>query len=175
MPNREVIELDGGDSSSDWMSLLKDLKKESRGAKPEAKKEKTVEELAEERKLARARYEKLCKTPSMRMEQADMMVLSEFSEIIASVNQAGKLVGRLQSRFPDYINERMIHVCRENLKETATVMLKEFHTLRHGRQQKKYDKRCICRKCHNIFMVPLPGDGICDECRASQTPRSAPY
>lgn len=53
------------------------------------------------------------------------------------------------------------------------VMLKEFHALRHGQQQKKYDKRNICCGCHSVFMVPLPADGMCDECRAYKTSKAS--
>lgn len=121
------------------------------------------------------RYEQLCKLPSMQMERADMDVMVEFSEVIALVNKAGRSATKLRDNHPYALPEHITNMIRNNLKETATVMLRELHIMRNGRAKKTYEKKFVCKSCHSVFMVPLPGDGICDECRAGMTPRSSPY
>jgi hypothetical protein len=131
--------------------------------------------LADSTERPLSKYEELIRTPSMKMEKADLGVITEFSQVIGAVNVAARALDDLDKRHPDQIPERMINLCRDNLRETGQVMLRELQALRHGRVQKKYDKRCVCVQCHSVFMVPLPADGICDACRASMVPRSAPY
>ncbi len=120
------------------------------------------------------RYEQLCKLPSMPMEQDDKKVMVEFSGVIAKVNEAGKAFSQLRHQFPELIPPHLQSALRENLRETSTVMLRELHNMRNGRQQKKYDNRYICKRCHSVFMIPLPSDRLCDECRASDTATAAP-
>lgn len=199
LPFREEIKMDDGDSASNWMELLNELKdskrEEAPGPQPtpptpvdvpDEPRGRTVEvditpdmeddtAKVDEQQRRRDRYQELCREPSMNIQKADMMVMSEFSDIIAEVNKAGKDLTRLRSEFEGVIQPRILNTCVENLKETATVMLREFHNMRHGRQEKKYDKRYVCVNCHQVFMVPLPGDRICDECRAGMTPRNSPY
>jgi hypothetical protein len=117
------------------------------------------------------RYEELCRKPSMSLEAGDVSVMTDLSEIIARVNEAARYVERLQKEHPNFMPERFLNLWINNLRDTSQVMMREFHALRNGRQQKKYDKRCICAKCNGVFLTVLPG-GVCDECRASK--RSAP-
>ncbi|MCC7391855.1 hypothetical protein IT571_05800, partial [Candidatus Sumerlaeota bacterium] len=71
----------------------------------------------------------------------------------------------------DYFPERLFKTWTDNLKETSTVMMKELHEMRHGRQQKKYDKRYVCSTCSCVFMVPLGPDQVCDACKAARVPK----
>lgn len=184
-PFGREIKLETGDSASDWMALLSELRgTKEEGGEPEEQREKGGEVKLEESKppvemeekeKRRSRYEELCRTPSISMKQTDMLVMSEFSEIIGQVNKAGKALNTLRKQHPGLVQDRLAETCVENLKETSQVMLREFHSMRHGREQKKYDKRCVCVNCHGVFMTPLPSDRICDECRAGQTPSAAPY
>ncbi len=195
-PFRHEIRLGGQDSASDWMSLLGELretpekpsssaKKKDEGGdsdreakaehKSDAGEETRASEDSDRRRRARARYEELCNKPSMKIERADMMVMSEFSDIIGDINKLGKILTRLRDKYPEYLRLRQHQTCIDNLKETSQVMLHEFHNLRHGRSEKKYDKRYVCVNCHQVFMVPLPPDRVCDECRAERTPTNAPY
>jgi hypothetical protein len=122
-----------------------------------------------------SKYEELIRTPSMKMERADLGVMTEFSQIIALVSNAARAADAVEKKHPGQVPERLIRLWRDNLRETSTVMLRELHAMRNGRQQKKYDKRCVCVECHSVFMVPLPGDGVCDACRAAKAPRTGPY
>lgn len=118
-----------------------------------------------------SRYEEMIRAPSLTMNKEDINAITEFSEMIAKVNAAQRSLEKLRTAHPELFNERMYSGWTANLKETGMIMLKEFHALRNGRQQKKYDKRFVCSKCHSVFMVPLPPEGLCDECKGSKTPR----
>lgn len=165
---------EGGDNTGTFRRLEKELEREQ-GDMEEESCVKARERAEEVRQRQRSRYEQLAKQSSMQLEQGDMQVLMQFSSVIAKVNEAGQALNKLRERHGEELPPHIINGLRENLKETSTVMLKELHALRNGRQQKKYDKRCICRLCHSVFMVPLPPDGICDECRAATTNRSTRY
>ncbi len=119
-----------------------------------------------ERARRLARYEELCKRSSVKIKPEDLAVLSEYSKVIGAVSTAELRLRQLVETYPDRLPEHLKKTCANNLKETVMVMLNEFHQLRNGASQKKYDKRQVCRKCHNVFLVALPKDGICDECRA---------
>lgn len=121
-----------------------------------------------------SRYEELCKKKTMAMDPGDFEVFDELSDVLSCVNSALNKLKAWEKKHPYLVAPNILRMWEDNLKETSTVMLREFHQLRNGRQQKQYDKRFVCSKCHAVFMSPLP-NGICDECRASEAPRSAPY
>jgi hypothetical protein len=121
------------------------------------------------------KYEELCRTRSLTIGKADVGVIAEFSQVIAAMNEVQRQLDKVLKTHPEHIPERLANLVRENMRESAQTMLKELHAMRNGRVQKKYDKRCICTVCHSVFLVPLPADNICDACRASSVPRSAPY
>lgn len=127
------------------------------------------------REARMSRYEELCKKPSMTVKSGDLQVMTQLSDILCAIHRA---VGKLQNfekRHGDAIPLRKYRLWEDNLRETATIMLHEFHALRHGKENKTYSKRQVCRICNNVFMVALP-DGICDECRSKQhTPKSGEY
>ncbi|MEO8376044.1 MAG: hypothetical protein ABI579_00100 [Candidatus Sumerlaeota bacterium] len=118
-----------------------------------------------------SRYDEIRKSSSMKMGAADLTVIVAFSDLIAKVNFAGKAINELRRQHPDFFPDRLFKTWTDNLKETSTVMMKELHAMRNGRQQKKYDKRCICSECSGVFMVPLGPDQTCDACKAAKVPK----
>lgn len=130
---------------------------------------------SQKRREGMKRYEELCKTPSMQIDREDLKVIDELSEILSSVNSAVSQLKRFEMKHPYLIAPNVFRVWEDNLKETATIMFREFHNLRNGKKKKTYDKRYVCNVCHSVFMVPLP-EGICDECRSRKASEgSAPY
>lgn len=119
------------------------------------------------------RYEQLCRQRSVSIESNDVEIMTELSEIISHVNEIARLIERLDKEYNGYVPQRFVDMWSQNLKETSMVMLKEFHALRNGQQQKKYDRRNVCCCCHSVFMVALPADGLCDECRAYKTTKGS--
>jgi hypothetical protein len=117
-----------------------------------------------------ARYEALCKKPSIALKGGDIRVIDEMSEILCSVNVASALIGKFVQKHPQAVAEDRIARWENTLRDIATVMYREFHALRNGRTKKTYDKRYVCSTCHSVFMAPLPG-GMCDECRSRAAAR----
>jgi hypothetical protein len=111
-----------------------------------------------------SRFEELLRKPSVTVPAEDIQVLSELSDILASVNGALAAVKKLKAKYPYLIAPNITGMWEDNLQETATVMMREFHNLRNGRAQKSYQKKNICTMCSSVFLEPLP-DGICDECK----------
>lgn len=185
---RRDIKIEKDSSASNWADAIReleesgsDLQEKKKAPYPQPRLPKPADPEAATRDITNpelnktprslSRYEELCHTPTLKMESGDLNVIVAFSEVIAKVNAAGKSLNTLRKKQPELFPAHMYHTWVENLKETSTVMMKEFHHLRNGRQQKKYDKRYVCEKCHSVFMVPLPSDNTCDACRASAVPR----
>lgn len=114
-----------------------------------------------------SRYDELRNARGVSMEKDDLCVYTDFSSVIGKIHAAQQTIEGLRRDFPDILPERSFDTWIGNLKETQMVMMREFHALRNGRREKKYDKRCICVRCFSVFLVPLPADGLCDECRAA--------
>ncbi|MCC6547391.1 hypothetical protein IT570_09510 [Candidatus Sumerlaeota bacterium] len=131
----------------------------------------TSPELSRTPGSAMSRYDELRRAPTLKMQSADLGVIVAFSDLIAKVNVAGKAINDLKRAHPDFFPDRLFKTWTDNLKETSTVMMKELHEMRNGRQQKKYDKRCICKACHGVFMVSLGADQLCDACKAARVPK----
>ena len=133
------------------------------------------EEQLRKRREGMKRYEELCKTPSMKIETEDLKVINELSDILSAVNSAISQLKRFEEKHPYLIAPNVFRVWEDNLKETSSIMFREFHNLRNGKKKKVYDKRYVCNECHSVFMMPLP-EGICDECRSRKASEgSAPY
>lgn len=115
-----------------------------------------------------SRYDQIRNTRGISMEKEDLALFSEFSGVIGKIHAAQQTIEKLRTAHPDLVSERHFNTWISNLKETHMVMMKEFHALRNGLKEKKYDARCICKKCNSVFLVPLPADGMCDECRADR-------
>ena len=185
---RAEIKLDGDVSASSWADAIREMEETARDAAEKKRAKQAAAEAAAapppaparsigettDSKLndtTRSRYDEIRKTPTLKMESGDLSVMVAFSEVIAKVNTAGKAINTLRKSHPDLFPERLYKTWTDNLKETSTVMMKEFHNMRNGRQQKKYDKRCVCSVCHSVFMVPLGADQTCDACKAAKVPR----
>ena len=177
----------GEDAWADALSEFEDWEKKAAAAK--AKEAEPIPPAQEEKPKAAApapskapqqpiktsgkmtRYEELCKTPSIKMSSDDLNVMTEFSNIIAKVNRAVSLLEKLKTEHSYAAEERFLTTWHGNAREVQLVMMKEFQQMQHGRVEKKYDQRCICKKCHSVFMEPIPG-GVCDECKAASMPRA---
>ncbi|NJL07530.1 MAG: hypothetical protein HC900_04160 [Methylacidiphilales bacterium] len=117
------------------------------------------------RKNGLTRYEELCKKPSMVVKSGDLAVMDELSDVLCAVSHAASALAEYRERFPDCMPPEKFKLWEDNLRDVSTVMLREFHNMRHGREKKCYDKKNVCSVCHAVFMVPVPG-GVCDECRS---------
>jgi hypothetical protein len=111
-----------------------------------------------------SKLQELMNRPSMSVDDDAMAVMTELSNILSNVNAALNGVQKFSSDHPALIAPNIYRMWEDNLKETSTMMLREFTNLRHGKKARTYDKRTICKECHSVFMLPLP-DGVCDECR----------
>lgn len=111
-----------------------------------------------------SKLQELMSRPSMTVEDDAMLVMTELSNILSNVNAALNGVQKFAKDHPALIAPNIYRMWEDNLKETSTMMLREFTNMRHGKKAKTYDKRTICKECHSVFMLPLP-DGVCDECR----------
>ncbi|MGF1573200.1 MAG: hypothetical protein ACFCU1_09020 [Sumerlaeia bacterium] len=119
------------------------------------------------------KYKELCRKPSMnKMEAADLEIMEELSDVVAPVNKAVTLLEDFNRRYADWINEAKFQSYRNSLRETATIMLSEFYSLRNGQKEKSYSEDKVCKECHSVFMFPLP-ENLCDECRSRKTRRNA--
>ncbi len=136
--------------------------------------ERTPEE-SERVKKALSRYDELRKKPSMqKMTMDDLRTWEELSEIMGAVNRAAMLIDHYRRDYIDKVPVDKFDQVEDNLKEVAAIMLREFHSLRHGKQAKQYDKRNVCTVCHAVYLVPLP-DGVCDECRSRNATSRGEY
>jgi hypothetical protein len=121
------------------------------------------------------RYEELLRTKGTTLDKGDLSVYAELSNLAAAVHCISRSIASLREHHPHLFSDRHYDTWIDSLKETHTTMLKEIHALRNGRLEKKYDKRFVCARCHAVFMVALPEDGLCDECRGAMTRRGGAY
>lgn len=129
---------------------------------------------APEREKRLSRYEELCKKPSMIVKDEDAATMDELSEILSSVNSALNQLKKFEKKHPYLIAPNVFRHWEDSLKETATIMYREFHNMRNGKEKKVYDKKYVCLRCKSVFMMPLPM-GICDECRSSRSGGGGEY
>lgn len=142
---------------------------------PDAEAEARLAALRAEREQARAaqraKLEALRSKPAVSMKKDDMTVVDELAEILSKVNTALNELKRFERKHPQLVAPNILRAWEYNLKETSTMMLREFDQLREGQKQKTYDARFVCKECKTVFMEKLPGDRLCDECRARLVPR----
>jgi len=188
-PYHHEISLDDDEGPVDWASALAELEKNS-PVNPEdadhtpiptvrsdpaspAKQPADRQPAGITRASAegRSKYQELAKKRSVTITTEDLKTLDELADILSSVNIANALLDGFIRHHPDAINQRLLDNWRSNLKETAQIMMREFHQLRHGKDKKVYDPRHVCRVCHTVYLSELP-DGICDECRANSGEKS---
>lgn len=173
----------GGDAALDWEAALKELE----AAPPPRPKQPPVQGVAEAtppaatpspaRPTELSLYDQIRKkaaAPKPTITADDLRTLDELAEILASVNGALTLLDGFEKHHPESVPERTRAGWRHNLKETSAIMLREFHTLRHGKRNKTYDPRCVCTMCHTVALYPLP-EGLCDECRGKQNRPGGAY
>ncbi len=120
---------------------------------------------------SRARYRELASKRAVKISTEDLKTLDELADILASVNIANSLLDGFIRQHPEAVSPRIIESWRHNLKETSQIMMREFHQLRNGKENKVYDPRNVCKVCHTVYLAPLP-DGVCDECRANTGSRA---
>jgi hypothetical protein len=180
-PYHHEISLDEDDGPIDWAAALRELEKSAPKANPEdytpIPTVKSTAPAPESRPASsgitrptsdgRSRYEELTKKRAVSISEEDLKTLDELADILSSVNIASSLLDGFVSHHPEAVQPRLIEGWRHNLKETAQIMLREFHQLRNGKENKTYDPRNVCTVCHTVYLSPLP-DGVCDECRANR-------
>lgn len=175
----------GGDAALDWEAALKELEAAPLpSARPKAPTPPGIAEATPQaatpspaRPTELSLYDQIRKkaaAPKPTITADDLRTLDELAEILASVNGALTLLDGFEKHHPDAVTERTRAGWRHNLKETSSIMLREFHMLRHGKQNKTYDPRCVCTACHTVALFPLP-DGLCDECRGKQNRPGGAY
>ncbi len=152
---------------------LRDLEEAEGGARVPDE-ERTPEETARVQK-ALSRYDELRKKPSIaKMNSDDLRTWEELSEIMGTVNRAATMIDRYRQDYSALVPGEKFDQVEDNLKEVAAIMLREFHSLRHGKHNKTYDKRNVCTECHAVYLVPLP-EGVCDECRSRRRSTGGAY
>lgn len=91
-----------------------------------------------------------------------LLVANELGEVIRLHNQAIERLSAFREQHPSLIAPNLARMAEENLKENVSVLYRELNNLH---KPKAEQRRHVCRDCHNVFVVALPG-GICDECRS---------
>lgn len=120
------------------------------------------------------KLKELMNKPAMKVSTEDVVVMEELSSILSQINSAANGLKKFERDHPYLIAPNILRMWEDNLKETSTVMLREFHNLRNGRQAKTYDPRCVCTSCRTVHMVPIPG-GVCDECLSQKNRPGGAY
>lgn len=100
-----------------------------------------------------------------------LLVANELGEVIRLHNQAIERLKAFREQHPHLIAPNLARMAEENLKENVSVLYRELNNLHKPRSEQR---RHVCRECHNVFVVPLPG-GLCDECRARLTAPAGRY
>ena len=98
------------------------------------------------------------------MEYKNLFMMNEFSEIIKYHNNTLDRIKRFREEYPYLIAPNVYDMLQHNLKENVTILFREMSGIQNP-GKKKYEKKYVCRICHKVHMIKLPG-GICDECRS---------
>jgi hypothetical protein len=183
-PYHHEISIDETEGPIDWASALKELEKSTPKASDsdralistvksstEIPLESPDREVIQSVPDSRSKYRELATKRAVKISNEDLKTLDELAEILASVNIANTLLGGFVRQHPEAVSPRIIESWRHNLKETSQIMMREFHQLRNGKDNKAYDPRNVCTVCHTVYLAPLP-DGVCDQCRANTGTRA---
>ena len=183
-PYHHEISLDETDGPIDWATALKELEKSApaprdadRALISTVKSSTQVPvDLVESEQTrsapdSRSKYRELASKRAVKISNEDLKTLDELADILASVNIANTLLDGFIRQHPEAVPPRLIENWRHNLKETSQIMMREFHQLRNGKENKVYDPRYVCTVCHTVYLAPLP-DGVCDQCRANTGSRA---
>lgn len=92
------------------------------------------------------------------------LVTNEFAEIIKLHNEVIERLERFRNEYPYLVAPNIFDTLEGNVKENVQIMYRELQNL-HRTEGPRYDKKYICKRCHQAFMISLP-DGLCDKCRA---------
>jgi hypothetical protein len=98
------------------------------------------------------------------MDIEQQFIMNEFAEIIKYHNTSLERLKRFAEAYPYLIAPNVLELIEHNLKDNITLLYREFQGLQN-QKDKKYQKKFVCNKCHQVFLSSLP-DGICDKCRS---------
>jgi rRNA maturation endonuclease Nob1 len=183
-PYHHEISIEETDGPIDWASALKELEKSAPAPRDadrapistvKSSTQVPVEAGESEQNRpapdSRSKYRELASKRAVKISTEDLKTLDELADILASVNIANSLLDGFIRQHPEAVSPRLIENWRHNLKETSQIMMREFHQLRNGKENKVYDPRNVCTVCHTVYLSPLP-DGVCDQCRANTGSRA---
>lgn len=100
----------------------------------------------------------------MALDLDQLFIFNELSEIIRWQNQCIERMKSFREKYPYLIPPNVAKMVEENLKENVQILYRELNELHKPPEAKR---RHVCRGCHQVFFVKLPG-GLCDECRSKQ-------
>jgi hypothetical protein len=95
------------------------------------------------------------------LDYEQLLLTNELSEIIRWHNQCLDRLRNYRESYPYLLAPNLGKMMEENLKENVQVLYRELNNLHKPREEQR---RHVCRECHAVFAVALPG-GLCDECR----------
>ncbi|MCX7626769.1 MAG: hypothetical protein N2Z21_11270 [Candidatus Sumerlaeaceae bacterium] len=98
----------------------------------------------------------------MGLDYEQLLIFNELSEIIRWQNQCIERMKSFREKYPYLIPPNVARMVEENLKENVQFLYRELNHLHKPPEERR---RHVCRECHGVFFVSLPG-GLCDECRA---------
>lgn len=102
------------------------------------------------------------KAGGMGLDYEQLLITNEFGEIIRWHNQCLERLKAFRTSYPYLMAPNVAKMMEENVKENVQMLYREFNNLH---KPKTEQRRHVCRECHSVFAVSLPG-GICDECRS---------
>ncbi|MDX1973589.1 MAG: hypothetical protein SFY68_13750 [Candidatus Sumerlaeia bacterium] len=173
-PSRDIVpRLNSYEEASD--STIRTNSRSTQQRPPQNTSDSTAQRVAkgDPARAKNNKYRELCqKNTIQKLDSEDLAIMEELSDVVAPVNKAVALLDDFIRRYPQWINDEKFMAYRNSLRDTATIMLSEFYSLRNGKKEKTYSEEKICKGCHSVFMFALP-DGLCDECRGRKTHRNA--
>ena len=111
--------------------------------------------------------DRFCERRALALDYEQLLITNEMSEIIRWHNQCLDRLRSYRETYPYLMAPNVARMMEENLKENVQMLYRELNNLHKPKQEQR---RHVCRECHSVFAVSLPG-GICDECRARQRPQ----
>lgn len=106
----------------------------------------------------------------MGLDYEQLLIFNELSEIIRWQNQCIERMKSFREKYPYLIPPNVAKMVEENLKENVQFLYRELNHLHKPPEERR---RHVCRECHGVFFVSLPG-GLCDECRAKLSATQKP-
>lgn len=100
-----------------------------------------------------------------------LLITNELSEIIRWHNQCLDRLHSYRESYPYLLAPNLAKMMEENLKENVQMLYRELNNLH---KPKTEQRRHVCRQCHSVFAMALPG-GICDQCRSKGSQAEGAY